>query len=71
MNTPTGNQQEGNEPQIEGEGVNMSSLCRTLARVLALLDENEYTDRNRQDTVVEHVALPDPASEVAPVRLAE
>ncbi len=71
MNAPTGNQHEGKERRIEEEGVNMSSLCRTLARVLALLDENEYTDRNRRDTVLKHDALPDPASENAPARLAE
>lgn len=71
MSSPTGNQYEGNEPQIEREGVNMSSLCRTLARVLALLDENEYTGGNRQDSVRQHDALPDPASEQTPARLAE
>jgi hypothetical protein len=69
MNAPMGNQHEGNEPQSEAQGVNMSSLCRTLARVLALLEENEYTDRNQQDTVLQHAALPDPASEKAPARL--
>ncbi|GIK64278.1 MAG: hypothetical protein BroJett018_20720 [Chloroflexota bacterium] len=71
MGSPNGNQNEGSESKNSEDGVNMSSLCRTLARVLALLDENEYTDGNRQDTVVEHAALPDPASEVAPARLAE
>jgi hypothetical protein len=69
MNGQTGNQQERNEPRSGAEGVNMSSLCRTLARVLALLEENEYTDRNQQDTVLQHAALPDPASDVAPARL--
>lgn len=71
MSSLNGNQNEGIEPQNSGEGVNMSSLCRTLARVLALLDESEYTGGNRQDTVLKHDALPDQASEVAPARLAE
>jgi hypothetical protein len=71
MSSPNGNQHEGIEPRSEADGVNMSSLCRTLARVLALLDESEYTGGNRQDTVMEHAALPDQASEIAPARLAE
>lgn len=71
MSSPNGNQHERIEPRSAAEGVNMSSLCRTLARVLALLDESEYTGGNRQDTVVEHDALPDQASEIAPARLAE
>lgn len=71
MGSPNGNQNEGSESKNSEDGVNMSSLCRTLARVLALLDESEYTDRNRQDSVRKHDALPDPASENAPARLAE
>lgn len=71
MSSPNSNQNEGIEPQNSGDGVNMSSLCRTLVRVLALLDESEYTGGNRQDTVRKHDALPDQASDEAPARLAE
>lgn len=45
------------------EGIDMASLCRTLARVLAHLDEGEYTQEHKQqDTVREHDVLLDPAS---------
>lgn len=71
MSSPTSNLQGEGAVKNEVEGVNMPSLCRTLARVLALLDESEYTDGDRQDTVRQHAALPDPASEETPVRLAE
>jgi hypothetical protein len=50
-------------PESPAEGVNMRSLCQTLARVLALLDETEYTEENQQDTVRKHDALPDQASD--------
>jgi hypothetical protein len=60
-----------NSEGASAEGVNMRSLCQTLARVLALLDEREYTEEDRQDTVRKHDALPDQASENAPARLAE
>jgi hypothetical protein len=43
----------------------MSSLCRTLARVLVNLDEGEYTEEVRQDTVLEHDVSPDQASDEA------
>jgi hypothetical protein len=50
------------------EGIDMASLCRTLARVLAHLDEGEYTQEHKQqDTVRQHDVLPDPAS-VSPTR---
>ena len=65
MNSLNGNQNEGIEPKTNGEGINMSSLCRTLARVLVNLDEGEYTENMRQDTVQQHDALPDQASEVS------
>lgn len=64
MNNPNGNQHEGIEPKTNGEGVNMSSLCRTLARVLVNLETDEYTGNMQQSTVVEHDALPDQASDL-------
>lgn len=50
---------------ISAEGIDMAALCRTLARVLAQLDEGEYTQEHKQqDTVSKHDVLPDPASEL-------
>ena len=63
MNSPTGNLQEGTDSKTDGEGINMSSLCRTLVRVLVNLDAGEYTGNVQQSTVVEHDALPDQASD--------
>ena len=63
MNSPRGNQGEGSASQSDGKGINMSSLCRTLARVLVNLDEGEYTEEVRQDTVHQHDVSPNPASE--------
>jgi hypothetical protein len=65
MSSPNGNGNEGTDSQNDGKGINMSSLCRTLARVLVNLDEGEYTGNVRQDTVLEHDALPDQASDVS------
>ena len=55
---------EGNEaaPERLGNGINMSSLCKTLARVLVNLDEGGYTEEVQQDTVHQHDVLPDQAS---------
>lgn len=50
------------EESTVAEGINMASLCRTLARVLVLLEETGYSNGQQQDTVLEHNALPDPAS---------
>jgi hypothetical protein len=41
------------------------SALRTLARVLVNLDEGEYTEEVRQDTVLEHDVSPDQASEAS------
>ena len=64
MNSPNGNQPDVTDSQPDGLGINMSSLCRTLARVLVNLETDEYTGNMQQSTVVEHDALPDQASEV-------
>jgi hypothetical protein len=58
MSNPT----RRSNPENETEGIDMASLCHTVVRVLALLDEDEYTVNTQQDTVLEHDALPDPAS---------
>jgi len=50
-------------PERLGKGINMSSLCQTLARVLVNLNEGEYTGNVRQDTVLEHDVSPDQASD--------
>jgi len=71
MNNPNGNQPDVTDSKTDGLGINMSSLCRTLARVLVNLDADEYTGNMQQSTVVEHDALPDQASEKAPARLSE
>ena len=63
MNSPTGNQGKASDSQTDTGGINMSSLCRTLARVLVNLDEGGYTEEVRQDTVLQHDASPDPASD--------
>lgn len=47
-------------------GINIPALCNTLLRIVARLDENEYTDSSsllRQTEVMEHSNLADPASE--------
>jgi hypothetical protein len=62
MSSPNGGGTEGNEARPEATGINMSSLCQTLARVLVNLDEGGYTEEVQQDTVREHDVLPDPAS---------
>ena len=45
--------------------MNLVSVYRSLLRIVARLDENEYTESNsllRQTEVVEHSNLADPAS---------
>jgi hypothetical protein len=53
-------------PQLNTEqGMNLVSVYRSLLRIVARLDENEYTESNsllRQTEVVEHSNLADPAS---------
>ena len=63
MSSPNGNGSEGTESKTGAKGINMLSLCQTLARVLVNLDEGEYTEEVRQDTVVQHDVSPDQASD--------
>ena len=63
MSSPNGSGNQGSSAKTEAAGINMSSLCRTLARVLVNLDEGEYTEEVRQDTVYQHDASPNQASE--------
>lgn len=47
-------------------GINIPALCNTLLRIVARLNENEYTDSSsllRQTEVMEHSNLADPASD--------
>lgn len=71
MTSTPASQNAGKVPNIETDGINMSSLCRTLARVLVNLDAGEYTVNMRQDTVLAHDAPSNQASEVTPARLSE
>ncbi len=54
------------QPNIaENGGINLLSLYRSMLRIVARLDESEYTEDNsllRQTEVVEHSNLADPAS---------
>ena len=65
MSDPNGGGNERNEAKSEANGINMSSLCQTLARVLVNLDEGGYTEEVRQDTVYQHDASPNQASDKA------
>ena len=67
MSNPTRQTNSENEES----GIDMAALCQTVVRVLALLDEDEYTVNMQQDTVRKHDVLPDQASDGAPARLAE
>jgi hypothetical protein len=53
-------------PQLNNEqGMNLESVYRSLLRIVARLDENEYTEGNsllRQTKVYHHSDLADPAS---------
>jgi hypothetical protein len=55
-------------PQLNNEqGMNLESVYRSLLRIVARLDENEYTESNsllRQTTEVVLDDLADPASDV-------
>lgn len=55
-------------PQLNTEqGMNLESVYRSLLRIVARLDENEYTESNsllRQTTEVVLDDLADPASDV-------
>lgn len=52
------------------DGVDMVAISRILLRVLAQLDEREYTDshKGRQAEVLAHDDPPDPASDVNTTR---
>jgi hypothetical protein len=54
------------QPHTENDGINLLSVYRSMLRIVARLDENEYTEGNsllRQTEVVEHSNLADPASD--------
>lgn len=51
-------------PDGEGEPLDWVSICRVLLRVVAFLEESDYTEpHTRQIEVLAHPDLPDPASE--------
>jgi hypothetical protein len=50
----------------ETDGINLLSVYRSMLRIVARLDENEYTEGNsllRQTEVLKHPDLADPASD--------
>ncbi len=50
----------------ENDGINLLSVYRSMLRIVAQLDESEYTENNsllRQTEVMEHSDLADPASD--------
>ena len=54
------------QPHTESDGINLLSLYRSMLRIVARLDESEYTEDNsllRQTEVVQHSDLADPASD--------
>ena len=52
-----------NTPEYSEEGIDMASLCRTVLKVVARLEEQQYTaSENRQAAVSQHDDLPDLAS---------
>ncbi len=54
--------QEETQEQTQ-HGIDMVSIYRSVLRVVARLEESDYTGQNtRQDDVVVHDDLPDPAS---------
>ena len=55
------------QPHTETDGINLLSLYRSMLRIVARLDESEYTESNsllRQTTEVVLDDLADPASAV-------
>jgi len=55
------------QPHTETDGINLLSLYRSMLRIVARLDESEYTESNsllRQTTEVVLDDLADPASDV-------
>ncbi len=50
----------------ENDGINLLSVYRSMLRIVARLDESEYTEGNsllRQTEVLKHSDLADPASD--------
>ena len=55
------------QPHTENDGINLLSVYRSMLRIVARLDESEYTEGNsllRQTTEVVLDDLADPASDV-------
>jgi hypothetical protein len=51
--------------QDQREGINLESVYRSLLKIVANLEESQYTEEtSRQTEVVEHPDLADPASDV-------
>lgn len=65
MSTPKPSTFKCEEPSKEyAGGINTPALCNTLLRIVARLDEKQYTHgMSRQTEVVEHSDLADPASD--------
>ena len=56
------------QPHTETDGINLLSVYRSMLRIVARLEENEYTEGNsllRQTEVLKHSDLADPASDVS------
>jgi hypothetical protein len=64
------NESQSDKMEQSGEGVDMVAISQILLRVLAQLEEREYTDlqKERQADVVVHDDPPDPASDVDTAR---
>ncbi|NJL57859.1 hypothetical protein HC928_24055 [bacterium] len=59
------------QPHIDHDGINLLSLYRSMLRIVARLDESEYTEDSsllRQTEVVEHSNLANPASDSSTVQ---
>jgi hypothetical protein len=59
------------QPDTEADGINLMSIYRSMLRIVARLDESEYTESNsllRQTEVLDHSNLADPASDVSTVQ---
>jgi hypothetical protein len=54
---------ESDEQLSSQQGINLKSVCRSLLKIVARLEENQYTeDKLRQNEVMEHSNLANPAS---------
>ncbi len=54
---------DAEKPCTSADGIDMVVVYRAVLRALVCLDEAEYTEKQlRQDDVVVHDGLPDPAS---------